>query len=372
MKILFVCTYYHRAMIFYDAMKRLNSLGHEVVVFNAILNGEKVQEKYKEIMTEVVINKECFSKWDRFFYFGKQKKFYKKLFESINVKDFDLIHSHSLFNGGYVARKISKQYNIPYVVSVRNTDINVYMKFPFFKTISNKIVRDAIGLQFLSKPYQIDFIENYVDKKSKKQTYSKSAVIRNGLEDFWLKNINSPKLMPDKNEIKIICVGKIDKNKNIITVAKAIELLIKKGYKVSFKIVGQIVDKSVFSEIKKYDFVDILKYLTKEELINVYRTNDIYVMPSIAETFGRVYAEAMTQGLPVVYTKGQGFDGIFENAKIGYAVSSMDIQEIAFSIEKTIDNYDKISKNCIENVEIFDWDYISKEIDKFYKNCLKR
>ena len=29
-------------------------------------------------------------------------------------------------------------------------------------------------------------------------------------------------------------------------------------------------------------------------------------MPSKHETFGLVYAEAMTQGLPVIYTKNEG------------------------------------------------------------------
>ena len=45
----------------------------------------------------------------------------------------------------------------------------------------------------------------------------------------------------------------------------------------------------------------------------IYRENDIYVMPSIIETFGLVYAEAMSQGLPVIYTRGQG---LIDNLKI--------------------------------------------------------
>lgn len=371
MKILFLCTYYHRAMIFYDAMERLKSLGHEVTVFNAILNGEIVHDKYKDIMTPDIVHQECFSRWDRFFYFRKQKKFFERLIKNVNITQFDLIHSHNLFNGGYAARKISKQYNIPYVVSIRNTDINVYMKFPFFKTIANKIIFDASGVQFLSNPYKDNFIKNYISTSRKQEAYEKSIVIKNGLEDFWLENINNPKTMQNKKNLKIICVGKIDKNKNIETAAKSIEILLNRGYKVTFTVVGQVVDKSILKNLKKYSFVNIISYLTKEELIEVYRQNDIYLMPSIAETFGRVYAEAMTQGLPVVYSKGQGFDGIFENAKVGYAVPSMDMEVIANSLEKIVNNYKSISKACVENVEIFNWDRISKEIDTFYTKSVK-
>lgn len=32
-------------------------------------------------------------------------------------------------------------------------------------------------------------------------------------------------------------------------------------------------------------------------------------MPSFKETFGLVYAEALSRFIEVIYTKGQGFDG---------------------------------------------------------------
>jgi len=47
-------------------------------------------------------------------------------------------------------------------------------------------------------------------------------------------------------------------------------------------------------------------------------------MPSITETFGLVYAEALSQGLPVLYTRGQGFDRQFEEGEVGYAVDCFD------------------------------------------------
>lgn len=40
-------------------------------------------------------------------------------------------------------------------------------------------------------------------------------------------------------------------------------------------------------------------------------------MPSHKETFGLVYAEAMSQGLPIIYTKNQGFDGQFPDGYVG-------------------------------------------------------
>ena len=51
-------------------------------------------------------------------------------------------------------------------------------------------------------------------------------------------------------------------------------------------------------------------------------------MLSIMETFGLVYAEAMSQGLPIIYTKGQGFDEQFDEGKVGYHADCFNIEEI--------------------------------------------
>lgn len=372
MEILYLCTYYHRAMIFRDSMDRLKNLGHNVKAFNAVVKGAKVDEKYKKIMDEAVVHKECFTKWDRYFYFHKQNKFYNSLCKSINVKNYDILHSHTLFNGGYVAYKIKKQLGIPYIVSVRNTDINVFLKIPFFKVIANKIVKNASGIQFLSEPYKNNFINNYIIEDYKDSVNKKSIVIRNGLESFWLENKNNGKQIDLNQPINILCVGKIDKNKNIETTINAIEILIDEGYKVNFTVVGQVVDKEIHDKIINSKFTKVINYLPKEELLKIYRQNDIYVTPSIYESFGRVYAEAMTQGLPVIYSKGQGFDGIFPDGVVGYSVPSKNPEYIADCIKRTIHHYSSISTACIKYSDEFDWSNITVQLEQFYKKSMKR
>lgn len=57
-------------------------------------------------------------------------------------------------------------------------------------------------------------------------------------------------------------------------------------------------------------------------------------MPSFTESFGLVYAEAMSQGLPVIYSKGQGFDGQFAEGVVGYHVDAHDPEELCENIIK--------------------------------------
>lgn len=370
MKILYLCTYYHQAMIFRDSMDRLHDRGHEVKAFNAALKGSPVQEKYKPIMDERVTHKELFTKWDRYFYHYKQDKFYRALVKAETVDAYDIIHAHTLFNGGYVAYRLHKERGIPYVVSIRNTDLNTFLKFPFFKSIANRIINKASGVLFLSEPYKNSFIDRYVHSGQIESVRKKTVVIRNGLEPFWIDNRFRPKTLEDPRRITLLCVGTIDRNKNILTVLSAAELLRREGLSVEVRIIGQVISESVYHEIKQARNTTVIDFLPKEELIAHYRAADIYIMPSIHETFGRVYAEAMTQGLPVLYSKGQGFDGIYPDGVVGYSVPSMDAQYIAAKIKDIIANYGEISQNAIRHSTDFRWEQIAEELETFYQRAL--
>lgn len=372
MNILYLCTYYHRAMIFRDEMNALEQIGNKVIAFNAADKGEGVDEKYAPIMDDKVVHKELFNKWDKLNYFAKQKKYSNAVEKNISLTEIELMHSHTLFNGGWAARCINKKYGIPYVVTVRNTDMNDYIPIPGFKWIARKIVETANGVLFLSGSYRDEFISKCYSRCSREireSVLKKCMVIPNGLEPFWLNNIYEAKCH-NTSEIQLLCVGKIDKNKNMKTVKTAMDLLNGEGCKARLTIIGQVVDEEIKNELKQDDCVEIVSYLSKEELISYYRKADVFVMPSFHESFGRVYAEAMSQGLPVIYTRGQGFDGLFEEGEVGYSVKADDAEEIVKSIRSILSNYNEISYNCINNCTKFDWKDIARRLNVFY--CVSR
>jgi len=118
--------------------------------------------------------------------------------------------------------------------------------------------------------------------------------------------------------------------------------------------------------LKDYPFINYIPPKPKEELINIYRNNDIFIMPSIHETFGLVYAEAMSQGLPIIYTKGQGFDGQFLEGIVGYHVNCKDPKDIYKRIKDILKNYESISNNCIKKANKFNWGKISDQYHNIY------
>jgi glycosyltransferase involved in cell wall biosynthesis len=316
---------------------------------------------------------ECYNSIDRYFFHIKHTKILKNIIKEINIKEYNLLHAHSLFSNGYIAMRLKQRYGIPYIVAVRNTDINTFFKrMIHLRKLGRNILLNSDAIVFLSKPYKENLIARYIKDDEKEIIVSKSYVIPNGVNEFWLKNINTPKQLESKEDIRLLHVGAVSKRKNILKTIEAIKILIEKGYNAEFTIIGKIYDARIYNKVKKYDFVKYVTPKPHNELIKFYRENDIFVMPSITETFGLVYLEAMSQGLPVIYTKEQGFDGQFDEGTVGFSVDCFDAKDIANRIIDIIDNYEMLSNNCIRNVNRFGWKNIAQKYNDLYTKVLTK
>lgn len=312
-----------------------------------------------------------FNELDRAFFLRKHRKISNNIQKTYDIKKFDLIHAHSLFSNGYVAYKMFQKYGIPYIVAVRNTDINIFFKkMVHLRHIGEKIIKNASKVIFISAPYKDIVAQKYL-KNIDIDAEKNFDVIPNGINDFWLNNIHCKKNADVRNNIRILCVGDLDQNKNHISTLKACEVLHDRGFDVTFNIVGRILNEKIYNELIASKFVNYLGTMKKEQLINVYRGNDIFVMPSYTETFGLAYAEAMSQGMPVIYTKGQGFDKQFEEGMVGYHVEADNVKMIVENIIKIIENYNYISEQCINKVKKFNWKDIASQYYDIYKRVMQ-
>ena len=357
-------------IIKYLVLKDENS--HEVFVPTSF------EQKAEAINEENVMVCKCFSLKDKFFYFNKQKKIFDALNTKCNIENYNLIHAYTLFTDGNCAYNCKRKYGIPYVVAIRNTDINDFLKkIPFFRKKGIRIMENAERIFFLSNCYKKIVCEKYVPKSKVPLLQEKMIVIPNGVDAFWLQNKNSSvskqTLTRLKNkEVTFIYAGRIDKNKNIESSVHAIELLQKNGYKISFLVVGKNEDNTVLTKIMDYPFVKYLGCLEKENLITVYRKADIFIMPSLTESFGLSYVEAMTQGLPVIYTRNQGFDGQFAEGIVGFHVNPKDVEDIYSKILMILLNYAEISNNCLIESDKYNWDVIADKYIDIYHNILSK
>src|SRR5699024_4268669 len=122
-----------------------------------------VAPKFQPIMDELVVHTECWNKYDRLFFFPRQWKIEKKLESAFDLREFDLLHAHLMLSSGYTALRMKKKYGLPYVVSIRTTDLYGFIRIPFFRRMAVEIMREASGILFLSLPHKEELFERYLN-----------------------------------------------------------------------------------------------------------------------------------------------------------------------------------------------------------------
>ena len=110
----------------------------------------------------------------------------------------------------------------------------------------------------------------------------------------------------------------------------------------------------------------------KEKIRAFYDQADIFIMPSLRETFGTVYIEALSQGLPVLYTKGQGIDGYFEEGSVGYGCDPVDVSDAVDKVIRIANSYTSMSKQCIMASRQFCWEIVANQYNDVINTMRKQ
>ncbi len=321
-------------------------------------------------------------KWyHRYLYEAKISSVVKDLMHSVDLESVDLIHTGTLCMTGAVAYEICKRVGLPFIVSVRNVDVNAYFrqmkwKIPYF----NQILLAASSVVFVSPQYKKDCFEKHFDPAVVTKIMGKTVVVPNGVDEFYLSNRQS-RVKEIHKPAELVYVASFDSNKNLLRLIQAISLLNREGLLVKLTAIGEgmpnrSVGKRYLRRIKnlanKEPSVQLEAYKDKEELLSYYQNGDIFVMPSVNETFGLTYIEALTQGLPVLYTKGQGFDGFFPEGFVGKSVNASNVRSIASGLHYIIKNYAEIAENIpgIKLERDFEWSLIAGKYRDLYLQVL--
>ncbi|MCL4418003.1 MAG: glycosyltransferase family 4 protein [Actinobacteria bacterium] len=94
----------------------------------------------------------------------------------------------------------------------------------------------------------------------------------------------------------------------------------------------------------------VVRTFKLDDMRGVYRESDVFVLPSENETFGQVFIEAMSCGIPVIGTKVGGIPEIISDTYNGYLVQPDDASILAQRIEKLLN--DKITRESFKKAGI--------------------
>tara|TARA_B100001964_G_C14213064_1_gene591403 strand:- start:602 stop:1828 length:1227 start_codon:yes stop_codon:yes gene_type:complete len=122
-----------------------------------------------------------------------------------------------------------------------------------------------------------------------------------------------------------------------------------------------------FTEIPKVFFGDVAN------LINIYSSVDLVVIPSLIEAFGQVALEAASCNVPTVAFKNTGVTEIIEHKKNGYLAEFNNSEDLFNGINWCLEDYNlQLLKNNSREIALkkFSNDLIVKKYQKIYEDIL--
>jgi len=177
----------------------------------------------------------------------------------------------------------------------------------------------------------------------------------------------------------ILFVGAVQPRKNIQGLIKAFEILkskfqknppiplLQKGSDIKLVIVGSKgwLYKDIFKKARKSKYAKDIIFtgqILREELSEIYRSAEVFVLPSFYEGFGMPILEAMANGVPVIAAKNSSMIEIVGQA--GILINSYKPDKIADAIVRIIQDKnlkEKLIKTGLEQVKNFSWEKCAKE-----------
>ena len=300
-------------------------------------------------------------------------EFQKKLEETFELNNFDIIHSHYWLSG-LVAKDISDKFNIPYIFTSHS--LGVFLEgYNNERADCEKIIMTASNFVTASSNYENSLIsESYkIDKK-------KIKLIKPGVDE----NLFSPEPGLSRENI-FLSIGRIQKQKRQL---EAIEFLnvfreIENDFKCYF-IGGPsgtsgddyfLELKEIVKELSLESHVEFLGNLPQSKIRELLNRSKLLIHTSQYETFGLVAIEAHSVGVPVVSINQGSFKEIIDNNINGYIAESFEDQYLNEFILKILndDKYaDYVSKSAINSSKKYDWKHTSEKLNLLYQELKLR
>lgn len=174
------------------------------------------------------------------------------------------------------------------------------------------------------------------------------------------------------DDVLVTMVSRLVWEKEMDTLRNTFELLHKQYPGVKTMVVG---DGPALSEMKAtMDDTIFSGHLDGENLARAYASSDIFVFPSISETFGNVTLEALASGVPAVVANAQGNSSLVRHGHHGFLVTPKSHKEFANAIGKLISNptlRNEFSQNALSFAQQFSWSTILSGLVEDYNDAIR-
>lgn len=257
----------------------------------------------------------------------------KKIAKSV---EHDVIHAHDWLTIP-VALKAKAASGKPLILHIHATEFDRSANGPI-----NQEVYD-LEKEGMEKADMVIAVSNFTKQRLIEKYFipeEKIEVVHNGVNTDHYKSAQKYFDELKKGGKKIVLyLGRITIQKGPDYFIQAAARVLEKDENVIFIIAGtgdmqqEIINKSAAMAIA--DHILFTGYLSDEQIKSIYKSADLYIMPSVSEPFGIVALEALASKTPVIISKQSGASEAIENA---LKVDFWDTDEMANMILAILEN----------------------------------
>jgi glycosyltransferase involved in cell wall biosynthesis len=285
-----------------------------------------------------------------------------------NKVTFQIVHSHFTWSAGYVGARLKEEYNVPFVLTAHGYDI---YSLPF----KDSEWREKIEYVLNTADHVITVSQSNLACIEKLDVSTPVTVIPNGFRSdlFYPRDISECRKalnLPQDKKI-ILTVGGLVPIKDQARLVEAIRKIISDRKDILCVIVGAgklrpALERQIRS-LGLEGYVRLAGGKPHDEIPLWMNACDLFVLPSLRESFGVVQIEAMACGKPVVATRNGGSEEIVISEEYGLLVEPADSEDLAEKIPVALDReWDR--EAILQYAEWFAWENIAKDIIKIYRS----
>lgn len=276
----------------------------------------------------------------------------------------DVIYSHYMRVNFYAA-SLHEKYHIPAVGVEHWSELN--------KPVVDKHVI-ALGEKTYCRLDKVIAVSQPLSANIERMFRVKPEVVSNIIDIDYVKTARKI----SKNKIiKITTISRLVPQKRIDILLRALAKVCFADFKWELTVVGsgplEKELKALNKELGLTDKVHFVGQKSHEEICQILAESDFFALASQYETFGVVFVEAMSFGLPVIGTRCGGPEMII-NENNGLLVSNDDVEAMADALKYMMENYANYSAEAImrEAKDKYSPEAIVPKIEKVLKAAIDK
>ena len=175
------------------------------------------------------------------------------------------------------------------------------------------------------------------------------------------------------DQVVIVFLGRLVLEKGLDVFSDAIDVLTARGVAHKVLVIGEGPARAWFEE--RLPDAIFTGQLVGPDLARAFASADIFLNPSVTESFGNVTLEAMACALPVVAASATGATNIVRDGETGTLVEPGEVEQFADALERYATDPALRRDHAAHGLawaETQDWDRINAAVERAYYRVIER